>query len=52
MLTMPNGNSYQGDFKNGRRHGYGVYSCADFTVQGDWVDDLPNGYGTIEWKDG
>ena len=35
---------YQGDFRDNRRNGFGVYTYANGdTEQGQWVDGLPHG---------
>lgn len=51
-LTFVNGNVYKGEFKSGRRHGYGTFAGDGFKYEGDWLDDYPNGFGTIKWEDG
>ena len=62
-ITFPDGSSYDGEVKNGKRNGYGiqVYSTG-VTYYGNWEDDLQNGYGNLdidddwyysgEWKNG
>lgn len=46
-LTFSNGSLYEGQFRDGRRHGYGTLVADGFSYQGDWLDDYPNGFGTI-----
>lgn len=62
-LTFPDGSSYEGEVKNGKRNGYGiqVYSTG-ITYYGHWENDYQNGYGDLdidddwyysgEWKNG
>jgi hypothetical protein len=51
-MTMPNGNVYQGQFSRGLRYGHGTYSTQQGTViEGDWIDDVLNGYARVEWAD-
>lgn len=37
---------YQGEFKDNKRHGVGVITTPDYTYQGDWNNDVMDGYGT------
>ncbi|OPL10383.1 MAG: hypothetical protein AVO34_10895 [Firmicutes bacterium ML8_F2] len=61
--TFKDGAFYEGEWRNGRRHGQGTWSRPDgcrFT--GEWADDKPNGLGILilpggkkyigEWKNG
>ena len=62
-FTFPDGSSYEGGVKNGKRNGYGiqVYSTG-ITYYGNWENDYQNGYGDLdidddwyysgEWKNG
>ena len=44
---------YEGEFKNGLRHGQGVYIFADGErYEGEWEDDLPHGIGVQKFDDG
>jgi len=55
---------YEGEWKNGQRHGQGVcsYSSPTATYKGEWKDDMYHGQGTLtgdygysytgEWKNG
>ena len=53
-----NGNKYVGQWKNGRRHGYGVFILghkspwAGNKYAGEWVDDKRQGKGTYTFADG
>ena len=39
-----------GQFKQGKRNGYGVFKWADgITYHGQWVDDKREGYGMQKW---
>ena len=47
------GYTYEGEFVNGHKHGYGRYIWDDGNVYtGEWRDDLIEGYGTHVWKCG
>lgn len=51
--TSPNGSTYDGDWLNDQRHGYGVWSRTDGTrYAGQWENDKPHGEGTIFFADG
>jgi hypothetical protein len=44
----PNGSRYEGQWLNGRRHGYGVWTRPDGTMYvGEWENDKPQGQGTL-----
>lgn len=53
MVIHTNGCIYCGDFSNGKRSGKGRYFGVEenelgyFLYNGDWVDDLPTGEGTL-----
>eukprot|EP00397_Hematodinium_sp_SG-2012_P001219 GEMP01001220.1.p1 GENE.GEMP01001220.1~~GEMP01001220.1.p1 ORF type:complete len:1389 (+),score=289.60 GEMP01001220.1:155-4321(+) len=53
---LPNGDTYQGNFEHGRRHGEGIYSSPSKRLRyhGKWQDDKRHGQGvlTIEDKHG
>ena len=56
---LPNGNIYEGYFKDGQRHGEGLMeyvkvpgSVADGKYQGDWVEGKYNGRGKEKYKNG
>jgi hypothetical protein len=52
--TLPNGDRYEGQSKDGKRHGQGsFYYFADgYNYTGDWVDDMQTGQGVITWPSG
>jgi hypothetical protein len=52
-IIFQNGNSYQGDLKNGNiRHGYGVMQLKNGHVyRGEFVNNKRHGYGTYEYGD-
>jgi hypothetical protein len=61
--TYPDGATYEGEWKDGKRHGQGIWIRPDgMRYEGSWKDDKPNGQGTLtspkgekrigEWKDG
>jgi hypothetical protein len=44
--STPNGDWYQGEFREGRRNGYGVqHSASDEYYEGEFHDDQRDGYG-------
>ena len=48
-----NGNNYDGDLKNGKKHGRGVYRWANGAVyEGDYKDDKRHGQGEYRSTDG
>lgn len=53
--TYPNGDTYVGLFKDGVRHGYGVYTYASTldTYEGEWLNNEKHGIGKQTYvKDG
>ncbi len=51
--TYPDGTVYEGEWEEGKRHGYGVWSRPDGTrYAGEWTDDRPHGEGTLTAPDG
>lgn len=45
--------SYEGDFKDGKRHGEGTFTFNDESKYvGKWINDLKHGEGTYTWSDG
>jgi serine/threonine protein kinase len=47
------GDSYAGNFQNGRRSGQGIYSWANGDrYSGNLRNGLPSGWGTYTWSDG
>ena len=38
---------YVGQFKNGYKNGYGVYTSSIFSYEGEWVDDKKHGNGIL-----
>ncbi len=51
--TYPDGSKYQGELKDGKRHGQGAWLRPDGTKYvGQWRNDKPEGQGTITWPDG
>lgn len=48
-LTWPNGDYYEGNFKNGKRNGKGRRVNIDNSeYNGEYVDDKPHGRGNIK----
>ncbi|OMJ71859.1 hypothetical protein SteCoe_29831 [Stentor coeruleus] len=51
--TKSKKNFYQGEWRNNKKHGKGVYKWADGRVySGNWKKDLYDGYGKMIWPDG
>lgn len=47
-----NGDEYNGELQNGKRHGYGVYYYANGDrYEGEWVNGTKSGRGFHFWKD-
>merc|ERR1712050_527948 len=48
------GEKYVGQFVNGERHGYGVYSCEGSmkNYAGNFENDVRSGHGTYTYEDG
>jgi TolB-like protein len=44
--------NYQGEFKDGLRHGQGTYTHPDIKYIGEWKDDKYHGNGTVNTHDG
>ena len=52
-IKYTNGNRYEGDVKNGHRHGYGVYYYHNGDrYEGWWEKNEKSGVGTFYYKDG
>ena len=51
-IIFPDGSTYEGEVKDGKRNGYGVqiYSTG-ITYYGNWENDCQNGYGDLEIDD-
>ncbi|KAJ8319767.1 hypothetical protein KUTeg_001354 [Tegillarca granosa] len=53
-VKYSNGDVYEGYFKEGERHGHGVYSQGKYTSNtasvyiGEWLSDKRNGYGVLD----
>jgi hypothetical protein len=61
--TYSDGATYEGEWKDGKRHGQGIWIRMDgMQYEGEWKDDKPNGQGALtspkgekrigEWKEG
>ncbi|CAD8146305.1 unnamed protein product [Paramecium pentaurelia] len=47
QYVWANGDIYKGIYKAGKRHGMGIYQTKQYTYEGEWVDDLKDGFGVI-----
>lgn len=47
MYLFPDGDTYIGEFKNGKSHGHGVYltSCGHQYYEGSYARDAKDGWG-------
>ncbi len=53
VFTWPNGDRYEGQYKDGRMHGTGTYNYADGKKYiGDWKEDARAGRGIYTWPNG
>ena len=51
--TYKDGSTYEGDWKNGQRHGYGVWERTDgLRYEGEWEYDKPHGQGVLTTTEG
>jgi hypothetical protein len=51
--TYPDGSRYEGEWKNEKRHGYGIWTRPDGTkYAGEWMEDKPDGLGMLTNADG
>ena len=53
-MTLKNGDVYEGNFKEGKRSGYGILTQGNEMrcYKGEWLNDVKHGYGEIQWNDG
>ena len=52
-FKWPNGDQYNGEWKNEKPHGLGTFKWVDGTKYiGDWEFGLQNGQGTVTWTNG
>ncbi len=48
-----NGEKYDGEFRNRKKHGKGTYRYADGNrYSGEWENDVIQGFGEFRWKNG
>jgi hypothetical protein len=54
MIEFPSLGSYEGEFKDGRRHGHGTFTVEDgFVIEGRWIQDRPlDGDWSVTYPDG
>lgn len=53
-IDFPNGDEYEGDYKDGKREGYGIMRFADSgnVYEGQWEDDEITGRGKLTYPTG
>ena len=45
-MEWSDGRKFRGQWKNDRKHGYGVYENSDgSTIRGTWLNNKQHGYG-------
>ena len=53
VVTYYNGDVYEGEWKDDKKNGQGIYRFSDGRVyEGEWKDDNRNGLGTMTWPNG
>lgn len=53
VLIMPNGDKYEGEWKNDLQNGKGTFTYANGDIyEGQWVNGNREGSGTFTWADG
>jgi len=52
MATYDNGNVYDGQWKDDKMHGHGVYTTSDGVYDGQWKDGDQHGHGVYTCSDG
>ena len=51
--TFDNGDIYEGEFKNGLKHGKGILTTRNNrSYEGDWENDKPHGFGINTFPNG
>ena len=50
VMVYSNNQSYDGEWLNGKRHGFGEFKSTDGSYEGEWKDDKPNGHGVHKHK--
>ena len=52
-LNYSDGSRYEGEYRDGKRHGHGTYTWADGNrYKGEWQEDRMHGQGTMTWHYG
>jgi len=51
-FMFANGDIYDGLFKNDKFDGYGIFTCSEYTYEGDWKAGRKCGDGEIKYSDG
>eukprot|EP00347_Sterkiella_histriomuscorum_P003252 403365008 len=51
-IENPIDDSYIGEYKDDKKHGYGVLESSDYKYEGNWFENVKEGKGVTTWKDG
>jgi hypothetical protein len=50
-MTHANGDIYQGEWRNGKANGFGIFVDTNGSMyEGQWLDDQQHGFGTESWN--
>ncbi len=53
LIKLHNGDTYEGEFLNGKKHRHGIYTWSDGTrFEGEYRDNKKHGHGIYTWSDG
>lgn len=53
MERWKDGSEYEGNYRKGKKHGFGVYKWADGSkFEGQWAENKISGLGVYSWLDG
>lgn len=52
VIRWPNGDVFEGNFKDGLRDGAGTYVCRSSRYEGQWKGSMRHGQGVEVWNNG